>query len=244
MAYRYVTQHEDYSDFAGGRVLYSLPGMPAFPVRLAREMFLRARAALGNPERVTIYDPTCGGAYHLAALGLLHGAQIEAITASDVDEGAVALARRNLDLLAPGGLAQREGEIRALLEAYGKESHRAALRSVDVFRRLLAESGPILTHTFPADALDVEQMRRGLDGARVDVVLADVPYGQHSTWQVAAEDDQPPLWRLLDALHGALAPGALAVLAADKAQKATHEGYTRVQQFQVGKRRVTLLRVR
>lgn len=243
MPYRFATQDADYSDFAGGRVLYSLPGMPAFPVRLAREMFLRAWAALGSPQRLTLYDPTCGGAYHLSALGLLQGAQIEAIYASDVDERAVALAQRNLGLLAPAGLERREGEIRALLESYGKESHQAALRSVDVFRSRLQDAAPIPTQVFAADALDAEQMRRGLDSARVDLALADVPYGQHSAWQMAVGEDRPPLWRLLDALRGVLAAGALVAIAADKAQKPAHEGYARVEQFQVGKRRVTLLRV-
>ncbi len=44
MQYHYVYQAKDYSHFSSGRVFHSLPGHPAFPVRLASEIFQRCIA--------------------------------------------------------------------------------------------------------------------------------------------------------------------------------------------------------
>lgn len=245
MPYLFATQVHDYTDFASGRVIYNLPGTPAFPVRLASEIFQRARALVPGAARLAVYDPTCGGAYHLIALGLLHAAEISAILASDVDERALDTARRNLGLLTPTGLDQREAEIRAMLAQYAKESHREALGSIDVFRRYQQQAAPVQTRVFPANVLDAAEVRAGLAGQRVDLVLADVPYGQLSQWRAPAggpaDAVQPPLWRMLDALLPVLPAHAVVAVAADKAQKVVHEGYRRADYFQVGKRRVVLL---
>src|SRR5678816_1175376 len=103
MQYQYAKERVDYSDLTSGRVFYSLPGHPAFPVRLASEIFQRCmayRAAIYDAAgRCTLYDPCCGAAYHLSVLGFLHGEQIGEIIASDIDETALAAARRNLGLL-------------------------------------------------------------------------------------------------------------------------------------------------
>lgn len=242
MPYKFATQDQDYADFASGRVIYNLPGAPAFPVRLASEVFQRARALLPGADRLAVYDPTCGGAYHLTALGLLHGAHIGAILASDVDEAALETARRNLGLLTPAGLDRREAEIRALLEQYGKESHREALRSVAVFRQHLQQAVPISLRVFAANALDASDVQAGLEGQRVDLVLADVPYGHLSAWNASAGGSESPLWQMLDALLAVLPAHAIVAVAVNKSQKAAHAGYHRLDHFQVGKRRVALLR--
>ena len=44
MQYKFAKEQPDYSDLASGRVFYSLPGHPAFPVRLASEVFQRCLA--------------------------------------------------------------------------------------------------------------------------------------------------------------------------------------------------------
>ncbi len=49
MAYRYALVRENYEDLASGGGLRSAPGFPAFPVRLASEMFQRALALHGEP---------------------------------------------------------------------------------------------------------------------------------------------------------------------------------------------------
>jgi hypothetical protein len=253
MPYQFAIQNEDYTDFAGGRVLYSLPGLPAFPVRLASEIFLRACAALRLPveKRLTIYDPTCGGAYHLTALGLLHGESIGAILASDVDGRALELAGRNLGLLSPAGLQRREQEIRGMLDQFGKPSHVEALHSAIALReRMLrmveGEHGlsPIRTRVFQANALDPASVLNALAGETVHLVISDIPYGQLSAWTLPGGDapgGQSPAWRLLDTLLPALPGDSIIAIAADKSQKIAHAGYRRVERFQIGKRRVSLL---
>lgn len=242
MPYRFVTDDQDYSDFSAGRVLMGLPGLPAFPVRLASEMFQRALAHLLRPAPISIYDPTCGGAYHLAALGFLHGEQIASILASDIDPRAVALAERNLVLLHPAGLAAREAEIGHLYSIYEKTSHSVALESVQVLRRMRARQGNVVeTATAVVDALDPRAIRSFHAGRQVDLVLSDLPYGSMSSWLVEKESVNAPAWSLLDALLPNLSPGAVLALAADKSQKITHEGYRRLEKFQIGKRQITML---
>src|SRR5512142_1863099 len=114
MQYKYAKEQLDYSDFASGRVFYSLPGHPAFPVRLASEIFQRCLASreaiYKDSHPCTLYDPCCGTAYHLSVLAYLHGECIREVIASDIDEKAVALAKRNLGLLSMEGLEGRIDE--------------------------------------------------------------------------------------------------------------------------------------
>ena len=250
MPYQFVPQDQDYSDYAGGRVLYSLPGLPAFPVRLASEIFLRAYARIQaarpaeSEKRLTLYDPTCGGAYHLTTLGLLHGQAIGAILASDVDANALALAQRNLGLLSLDGLERRQQELRRLFDRFGKESHAQALSSAAVLRDKIESAAPIRTRVFQADALKPDAVQNGLAGETAHLVISDIPYGQLSGWRLPENpmpDDPSPVWRLLEALLPALAENAIVAIAADKSQKIAHAGFRRVERFQIGKRQVSLL---
>jgi hypothetical protein len=94
-------------------------------------------------------------------------------------------------------------------------------------------------------------MALGLAGRRVDLVLADVPYGWHSQWQIVdgGTESQPteqitsltPIEAMLRALHSILNPGAVLAVAYDKSQKIQHERYHRLERFQVGKRRIMIL---
>ncbi|MGC9396584.1 MAG: hypothetical protein ACP5J4_17200 [Anaerolineae bacterium] len=250
MPYLFATEHHNDADYAAGRVFYSLPGYPAFPVRLVSEMFQRC-LALREADDLTapcvLYDPCCGGAYHLATLAYLHGEHIASIAASDLDADAMVLAQRNLDLLTLAGLDRRITEINEMLSAYGKASHVEALGSAGRLRkRLLAltECHTIALSVFHADALDGSRILSELDEHTVDVVITDVPYNRMSAWKgnavVTATPD--PLWQMLEALRPVLAPGAVVAIASDKGQKAAHEAYHRVDRFQIGKRRIVLLR--
>ena len=98
--------------------------------------------------------------------------------------------------------------------------------------------------TFQASALDKGQLQEKLKGVSVDIVFADVPYGQHSQWQSsdAKNESNSSLWQMLDALLGIVAPTSIVAIAFDKNQKALHEKYQRLEQFQVGKRRVVILK--
>lgn len=250
MAYRYATDAQDYSDYSSGRVFYSQVGFPAFPVRLASEIYQRALARLKPDRPLSIYDPVCGGAYHLCAIGFLHGETVGTIFASDADESALDLARRNLALLSLRGLDRRQQAIQQLLEEYKKQSHLEALASVEVMRArlktVLAGRTSIPAGVFAANVMDPQQISAGLSGVAIDLVLSDIPYGQLSGWQVPDglnHSGQPPLRLALDALRAVIQPSTVVAIAADKSQKIAHEAYQSVEKFQVGKRQVRLLRL-
>ncbi len=252
MPYLFATERHNDADYAGGRVFYSLPRHPAFPVRLGSEMFQRClalRAADGLTAPCALYDPCCGGAYHLATLAYLHGEHIASIAASDIDTDALVLARRNLNLLTLSGLDRRIAELELLWADYGKRSHVEALESTERLRErlcTLTERRAIPVSVFQADATDLEAQAAavglvGALGARaVDVVITDVPYNRLSAWQGDAAPD--PLWRMLEALRPVLAPGAIVAIASDKGQMPAHDTYRRADRFQIGKRRIVLLR--
>src|SRR5688500_18089331 len=159
MTFKFATEKEDYSAYAGGQVFYNLPGHPAFPVRLASEIFQRClhlRSAKGQHAPVRLYDPCCGGAYHLAVLAYLHWEHILEISASDVDGEALSIAQRNLSLLTSEGLQQRTAEIEEMQRLYKKDSHTEARRSAGILKdRLLQqlEARAIPVRAFKADAL-------------------------------------------------------------------------------------------
>lgn len=250
MTYKFVTEREDYTDYASGRVFYHAPGAPVLPVRLASEIFQRGmavRRTLGLTSPVTLFDPCCGSAYHLTALAHLHWDAIAGVVASDIDAQILAVAARNLRLLSAAGLEQRRAELADLLARYGKASHAAALQSTGHFLDALlarATTPPAVVHTFLADATDGEALRTHLTGHTPDFVIADIPYGAHAVWQGAhaADPEQTPLWWLLDALRPCLPTTAVVAIAADKQQRVAHAAYRRVERFQVGKRHIVLLR--
>src|SRR5690349_20745172 len=117
--YRYATARQNYEDYSSGRVIYGSQGATGCPVRLATEIFQRGSQRLsekGLAPPDALYDPCCGGGYSASVIGYLHGDQIQKIDCSDVSEPALELARRNLALLTPAGLAERTDEIRQLIE--------------------------------------------------------------------------------------------------------------------------------
>lgn len=232
MQYQYVSERTSYEDYAAGRILYTQAGMTSFPVRLASEIFQRCAALLKKP-RLTVYDPCAGSAYLLTVLGFLHGEQISALWASDIQPDAAVIAERNLSLLTVFGLEQRQREIEAMLGEYGKVSHAEALTSVDVLRQQLPEQA-IQCCVWSGDA-----MQPPLVSNCVDVLLTDVPYGDVVAWGGAATDN--PIYDLLEAHHCILARPSVAVIVSDKAQKAAHPQYQRLLHDTLGKRRITLL---
>ena len=249
MQYLYATERPDYSDLASGRVFYSLAGSPAFPVRLASEIFQRClvfRRQAGAVSPCVLYDPCCGAGYLLGVVAYLHGETLREVIGSDWDEKAVTMAQRNLGLLHTAGLARRTAELTELLRLYGKPSHQAALDSARVFQRRLDQSGegqPLTLRAFQASALDGPAIAQNLNGSLADIVLTDVPYGLHSNWQglSAGQDKNRALDLMLDALQPNLAQRAVVALVMDKGQKAAHPGYRRVGHFQVGKRKAVFL---
>ncbi|HTX91074.1 MAG TPA: hypothetical protein VMC09_07650 [Anaerolineales bacterium] len=244
MEYKHASERLDYTDLASGSVFYSLPGYPAFPIRLASEIFQRCLEWRGKGNTpCSVFDPCCGAAYHLSMIAYLHWDRIRRIVCSDVDDKAVQLAERNLGLLTPEGMERRSREISTMVRLYDKDSHKEALESL---RRLqdqvvrLTAIRPIQTRLFRANATDGGALRAGLDGAEIDIVFTDVPYGQHSEWQAAGTAD--PARAMLEALHSVLNPESIVAVASDKSQKIAHEGYRRLEKLQSGKRLVVILK--
>ncbi len=159
MQYRYVTEKENYEDFAAGRVLLSQGGTTSFPVRLASEIFQRCAGYFPTGQRLRVYDPCCGGGYLLTVLGLLHGACIQSLHGSDIDVDIVRLAVDNLRLLTTEGLDERQDTLRYLADTYNKPSHQDALASVERLRQWLPAS-PITTEMWVADALATNRRQR------------------------------------------------------------------------------------
>jgi hypothetical protein len=250
MPYRFATENRDYSDYARGRVLYGQHGHPAYPVRLASEIWQRCVAVLreeGRSGPYVLYDPCCGGAYLLTTLALLFRPEIQAVIGSDVDAGVLETARRNLGLLSVRGMDARIDDLRALHRQFGKASHAAAIESALRLRDRLAAVGgdEIETQVFWADATDARALQEGLAGRTIDVLIADLPYGQDSQWKRLQEEVPPscsPLIQMLDALLMVTSTETVVALSSDKGQKLDHLAYRRVERFRLGKRQVALMR--
>jgi len=250
MEYKYAKEQPNYSDFASGRVFHSLPGHPAFPIRLASEIFQRCMThrttEYNDSTPCVLYDPCCGAAYHLSVMAYLHREHIRKIIASDVDEKAVALAKRNLGLLDITGLNQRIDEITATLEKYGKDSHKAALRSANTLKADFSasiEKHPLTMKTFQANVLNSQEIENNIKHKSVDIVFTDVPYGQHSQWLNSSFiESTNPIEAMLNSLLGILSSTSIVAIVSDKQQKVLHNGYQRIERFQIGKRRVFILK--
>jgi tRNA G10 N-methylase Trm11 len=251
MPYRFAHDRHDYTDLAAGPVLYSLPGRPAFPVRLTSEIFQRCQAQLlrlGSRPPYTVYDPCCGSAYLLVTLVYLHWPAIRRLVGSDVDPTVMPLAERNLSLLTLAGVETRIDQLDQLYRQFGKTSHEEALASALRLReRLLAyrHLHPIQSHTFVANALHGADLHPHLEEGTVDLIMTDLPYGQRTTWR---ETESPPgafdaEWQLLEALRAIVRPTSIVALTTVKHQKIAHEAYQRLERWQVGKRHTLFFRV-
>lgn len=248
MHYLFVPEARDYTHFASGRVFHSLPGHPAFPVRLASEIFQRCmsiRTRLFDKETpCVLYDPCCGAGYTLSVLAFLHRRAIGKIIASDVDSKAVEVASRNLEIADLAGLEKRAEDIAFMVDLYGKESHRESLHSAQLLRQEFSDAfqeHSIKVNVFRANALDKDEILKFIPPQSIDVVITDIPYGEHSRWE--NEGQVEPLRAMLEALKNLLSSSSVVAISTNKQQKATHPGYQRVEQFQVGKRRVAILRL-
>lgn len=247
MPYRFATEKKDYSDFASGRVFYGAPGHPVFPVRLISEVFQRCQAIrqnAGQTQPATVYDPCCGSGYQLSTLAYLHRPEIGAIIGSDIDPVILETAERNLGLINQAGLKKRIVELEHMREEFSKESHTAALESAQRFAS--QQHPPVKTTIFRADGTSLADLKHHLNKLTIDIVLADVPYGKRAVWKSDSAHsraaDGSLLTLLLDSLLSMVSTETVVAIMVDKGQKCTHPSYVRLEKFQVGKRRVFLLR--
>lgn len=223
-------------DLASGKVLFSRPGLTAFPVRLASELFLRATSILmreGRAPPYHLYDPTSGGGYLVTVLGFMHGDKLRNVSISDISTEAVSVAAKNAALLTPEGLSQRLRELSNLVALHDRQSHCAALQSGN---KLFALDRCLPTNVFQADATDTKRLASKLtDLPPVDLVIADVPYGKHEHWRAGSNETS-----LLASLSHINV--RVVALATAKGIKFNHPGFERAGKYHHGHRTLWLFR--
>jgi len=239
MKYKY-TQNDNYSDFASGKVLYSIPGASAFPIRLMSEIFQLCYEYIGKKDKVTIFDPCCGSAYHLTALGFLHPDKIKKIICSDINSEILKSAEKNLGLLTGSGINIRISEINKMISNYGKDSHREALASASKLQNLI-KGHNIETLCYHNDMLEYGAFEKLID-ANIDIVFADTPYSNLEHWQGETADDN--IFLMLENMLNIATHSTVIAIATDKKQKVEHEEYERIRRIITGKRKITILRMK
>jgi len=234
VTYKFI-ENQSFAHYASGRVIVHRTGYPNFPVRLAGEIYLTCLEMTGKSNAV-LYDPCCGGAYLLTALGFLCGEQISAIYASDIAEEAVTLAQENLRLLTAQGLAQRQTQLERIHGEFGKQSHADALQSVEYFKEKL-QAIPMDCTVFSADIMNATALNAA--NFKADIVFADVPYGNLAAW---SQGSAFAVDKLLDSIIPVLSDNAIVAICSDKRQKITNPSYRRLRKQLIGKRKIELLR--
>jgi 23S rRNA G2445 N2-methylase RlmL len=235
MAYR-MTEREDHRDLASGSVLRSAPGYPAFPVRLAQELFLRAATHLPNAP-LTLWDPFCGSGYLATVLGLLHRQQLRRVIATDIEPEALSLATRNLALLTRSGLAARADELRARQSDFHRPSYgEAAEAAARLSAKLNADGGDLTAYVGTADVFDPASLTAVIATAVPDVVVTDLPYGTQTTWSGPNVPPTDPTHQLLRTLSDVL-PGHAVLAMTTRARKfPLPPGVHALERFRVGTR--------
>ncbi len=236
-----MSGRRDYSHLASGRVLRSAPGMTAFPVRLAIDMFEQAIKGLPTIDDLAVLDPCCGAGYLLTVLGFTFAKDIRVLVGLDVDVLAVELTDKNLSLLLKDGLKLREKELGELLGKYGKASHSEAVESA---RQLGAERETIappkiLAHL--ADATSAASVQKAVGCQAFDVVVCDVPHGNLVEWRGGGDSLSPSaaIDRLLTATEPVVKPHGIWAIATLKRQAfVLPSGFRRVGRLRSGHREV------
>lgn len=237
MSYRYATERTDHSALASGQVLRSAPGYPGFPVRLASELLQRAMVHVEG-ARVRLWDPCCGSGYLVAVLGLLHRDRLTHVRATDVDEDAVGIAARNLELLTARGLAERERELRRSARDFGRVAFVERAESARDLAAGLAATGGDLPHE--SGVADVFGLTEPVDA---DLVITDVPYGEMTRWEGGVPESDP-IRGLLAAMGRVLPPRAVVVVTARTRRVPLPEGVRALERVKIGNRSAALVRVR
>lgn len=239
MSYRYATVRADHRDLASGSVLHSAPGFPAFPVRLASEIFQRALALRGGDRPAVLWDPCCGSGHLLTVVALLHRASIAGVLASDADPDAVRLAGRNLALLSEAGLAARAEELAAREARFGKPSYGLAAQAAGRLAAELSTAGGDLPHAVrQADVFDPGGLRRALGHQSPDIVITDVPYGERTHW--SGPGAESGIAGMVESLAQVLPAGGV-IAATVRGRKVPLDGAPRPRAtFRIGTRAVAL----
>lgn len=240
MNYKY-TEKMNYEDYASGRVIYHQSNRPNYPVRLASEIFQRCLSYV-DKNKVTLYDPCCGGAYLLTVLGLLHGDYLAKIIGSDIDRQAVEMAQSNVRLLSLEGLDSRKQQLEQLFITFNKSSHKDALESVAHFKTLIgSRNGQIPVQIMQLDAF--KELSKEAIGEDLDIIITDVPYGNLVAWN---DVDDFGVNGLMDSIGQISTKKTIIALSMDKSQKLSQNIYNRfmrLEKFNVGKRKIEILKL-
>jgi hypothetical protein len=228
------------ADLASGKVLFSRPGLTAFPVRLGNELFLRAVAlleAVGRHPPYHVYDPTCGGGYLMTILCLLNPQLIARLSMSDISPEAISIAAKNVKLLSAEGMLERQAELAALAKVSGRESHTAAEASAAILHTWLDRRSSALQQTsiFEADATDPDAIRAHFPAnSSIDIGFADMPYELHSSWRTEATDSTVPEMKVLSTFADLSVP--IVILATRKGLRLANPRYRRAAKLKNGHR--------
>ncbi|MGJ6966777.1 rRNA methyltransferase [Streptosporangium sp. G11] len=241
MTYRHAIVRTGHQDLAGGAVLHSAPGFPAFPVRLASEIFQRALALRGGDQPAVLWDPCCGSGYLLTVVTLLHRRRIASVLASDLDPEARKLAERNLALLSQAGLAARAADLRARAARFDKPAYDSAARAAHRLAAELDAAGGDMPHAVrQADAFDPDQLQRTLGHHAPDIVITDVPYGEQTHWR--GPSAAAGVTGMVDALTAVLPHDSVIAVTARGRKVLSDRGPRPRTSFKIGTRAVALFR--
>ncbi len=245
--YRFASERTDNSDLAGGRVLYSAPGFPGFPVRLASEVFLRALAHQASADRagdppVSLWDPCCGSGALLTTLGFLHGESVGHLLGTDVSESAVEVARRNLALLTLDGLERRERELRDRAVRFGKSGYTLAADSARRLDDLLkATGGDRYCAAQRADVFDQDALARVVAPWTPDLAIFDAPYGEQTEWIGAPPDVADPTQAAVENVARVMSPSGVIAIVARTRRVPVGDRLCVLERFRAGNRAVAIL---
>lgn len=225
MEYKYE-KNCNYEDFASGRVLYNINGLPSFPVRLVNEIYSRCLEYSSKKKDICLYDCCCGGGYSVTVLGLLNQQSITKIIASDIDYKMLEVAKLNLSLLSKNGMKRRIDEINSLYKQFNKASHKEAGKSAIKLSNLIQKE--INVQVFQANAL-----RNIKIDIKPDIIITDVPYGNLVDWQGGTDE----VCRLLESLKKICSNETVVAISMNKNQKISDKSFKRLEKQNVGKRK-------
>lgn len=237
MKYMHVTEKQNYETLASWRVLYSVPGLAPFPVRLVDEIFQRCCVLVWKNANLRLYDPCVGSWYMMTVLWLLHYEKISTLVWSDINEKALWIAKKNFSLLTTAWLHKRIEEIQNMCNQFWKDSHKSALEDAKkILSTIILYSKEIETNLFISS---ISAPKQEYFKQQFDIIIFDAPY-----WNLTQRSEELTWEQLYDSLWGELtSTGVLVVITDKKSPKIKNvRTYTKTSHFNHGKRRITFLK--
>jgi tRNA G10 N-methylase Trm11 len=136
------------------------------------------------------------------------------------------------------GIDNRIVELRKFIKEYKKNSHRDAFESAE---RLKQKSGflNIKIEEFQFNILSNVDLPKQV--TKIDIVIADVPYGKLSNW-TGLKGGINPIQASLDKIKNRLNNISIVAIVLNKKQEILYKGYTKIKSFKLTKRKIVLLK--